>query len=97
MALRKCGETENLTTDSDAIYDNLWKSPLAAHNLHGRVGNMKGVRIAGLGGVFRGQIWMPDGKPNYASVGAFLHRVGKNNTWRGGLPRRHRSSIFPSV
>lgn len=87
----------NHDTDSDAIYDNLWKSPLAAHNLHGRVGNVKGVRIAGFGGVFRGQIWMPDGKPNYASVGAFLHRVGKNNTWRGGLPRRHRSSIFPSV
>lgn len=73
----------NHDTDSDAIYDNLWKSPLAAHNLHGRVGNVKGVRIAGLGGVFRGQIWMPDGKPNYASVGAFLHRVGKTTRGEG--------------
>ncbi len=87
----------NHDTDSDEIYDNLWKSPLASHNLHGRVGNVAGLRIAGLGGVFRGQIWMPDGRPNYTSVGAFMHRVGKNNTWRGGLPRRHRSSIFPSV
>ena len=25
----------NHDTDSDAIYDNLWKSPLAAHTLHG--------------------------------------------------------------
>ncbi|MCI5851186.1 MAG: metallophosphoesterase [Sutterellaceae bacterium] len=87
----------NHDTDTDAIYDNIWKSKLAGHNLNGRVGLVAGMRIAGLGGVFRGQIWMPDGKPNYQSVGAFLHRVGKNNAWRGGLPRRHRSSIFPSV
>ena len=87
----------NHDTDTDSFYDRLWKSPLAAHNLHGRVGTVAGLRIAGLGGVFRGQIWMPDGEPNYASVSAFLKRIGRNNTWRGGVPRRHRTSIFPSV
>lgn len=87
----------NHDTDTDAFYDSLWKGPLASHNLHGKVGNVAGLRIAGLGGVFRGQIWMPDGEPNYSSVGTFLRHVGKNNTWRGGLPRRHRTSIFPSV
>lgn len=87
----------NHDTDTDGFYDSLWKGPLASHNLHGKVGNVAGLRIAGLGGVFRGQIWMPDGEPNYSSVGTFLRRVGRNNTWRGGLPRRHRTSIFPSV
>ncbi|MDL2058538.1 metallophosphoesterase [Mesosutterella sp. AGMB02718] len=87
----------NHDSDTDAYYDRLWKGPLASHNLHGRVGNVAGLRVAGLGGVFRGQIWMPDGEPNYSSVGSFLRRIGRNNTWRGGLPRRHRTTIFPSV
>ena len=87
----------NHDTDSDEIYDNLWRSELAGHNLHGRVANVAGLRIAGLGGVFRGQVWMPDGSPNYYSPSVFMRRVGANNVWRGGVPRRHRSTIFPSV
>ena len=26
-----------------------------------------------------------------------MRRVGQGNIWRGGVPRRHRSTIFPSV
>ena len=87
----------NHDTDTDEIYDNLWRSELAGHNLHGRVANVAGLRIAGLGGVFRGQVWMPEGNPNYYSPSTFMRRVGTNNIWRGGIPRRHRSTIFPSV
>lgn len=87
----------NHDTDSDEFYDRLWRSPLAGHNLHGRVANVAGIRIAGLGGVFRGQVWMPDGQPNYFCPATFIRRVGAGNIWRGGLPRRHRSTIFPSV
>ena len=87
----------NHDTDTDEFYDRLWRSPLAGHNLHGRVANVAGVRIAGLGGVFRGQVWMPEGQPNYFCPATFIRRVGVGNIWRGGLPRRHRSTIFPSV
>ena len=31
------------------------------------------------------------------SAGAFIRRIGRGNMWRGGLPRRHRTSIFPST
>ena len=55
----------NHDSDTDAIYDNIWRSTLAAHNLHGRVANVAGLRIAGRGGVFRGQVWMPEDAPNY--------------------------------
>ena len=44
----------NHDTDSDADYDHLFDSALADRNLHGRVAVVDGVRIAGLGGVFRG-------------------------------------------
>ena len=87
----------NHDTDTEECYDRLWHGVLAGKNLHGRVGNVAGIRIAGLGGVFRGQIWMPDSEPNYRSAQIFIKRSPRSNLWRGGLPRRHRSSIFPSV
>ena len=87
----------NHDTDSDLIYDRLWRSSFAKHNLHGRVQDVCGVKVAGLGGVFRGQIWMPPAMPLYASPSLFIRKIGKSGMWRGGLPRRHRSTIFQSV
>ena len=87
----------NHDTDTEEIYDRLWRNGLVEHNIHGKVVTIAGIKIAGLGGVFRGQIWMPDGEPNYRSAASFVRRSGRSNLWRGGLPRRHRSSIFPSV
>ena len=87
----------NHDTDTDEFYDYLWRGPLGRHNLHGRVANVCGLKIAGLGGVFRGQIWMPDDEPNYKSAAQFIRRISPVNLWRDGLPRRHRSTIFPSV
>ncbi len=87
----------NHDTDCEEYYDRLWHGPIAEHNLHGRVADVVGLRIAGLGGVFRGQIWMPEGRPNYQSATGFVRRSPKTNLWRGGLPRRHRSSIFPAT
>ena len=91
----------NHDTDSDADYDNLFGSTLADRNLHGRVVDIAGRRIAGLGGIFRGQIWMPGADPrpeerNFESSADFLQQCGKGNRWRDGLPRKHRSSIFPA-
>ena len=86
----------NHDTDSDADYDNLFESELADRNLHGRVVEIAGLRVAGLGGVFRGQIWMPPALPLYDSQGEFHRCCGKGNRWRGGMPRKHRSTIFES-
>jgi len=86
----------NHDTDSDADYDHLFSSTLADRNLHGRVVEVAGVRLAGLGGIFRGQVWLPPKPARYASASAFAAQCGKGNLWRGGLPRKHRSSIFPA-
>jgi len=85
----------NHDTDSDSAYDNLFGSSLRERNLHGRVVEIGGLRVAGLGGVFRGQVWMPPMASRYSSADVFLASCGKGNRWRGGLPRKHRSSIFP--
>ena len=50
----------NHDTDNQANYDNLFGSKLADRNLHGRVVEIDGVRVAGLGGIFREEVWMPD-------------------------------------
>jgi hypothetical protein len=84
----------NHDTDSEEDHDNLFGSALAGRNLHGRVVKIDGVRVAGLGGVFRSQVWMPPGEPAYKSEAAYLRHCGRGNRWRGGLPRKHRSTIF---
>ncbi|CAM3831648.1 metallophosphoesterase [Polaromonas hydrogenivorans] len=86
----------NHDTDSEADHDHLFGSSLAGRNLHGRVETVAGVRIAGLGGVFRGNVWSPPGPAHFTSREDFVARGGKGNRWRGGLALKHRSTIFPA-
>lgn len=85
----------NHDTDTDKVYDHLFGSSLAKRNLHGRVVEIAGRRIAGLGGVFRGHIWMPPGHKNFLTQKEYVAKSSKDNRWRNGLPRKHYSSIFP--
>jgi predicted phosphodiesterase len=85
----------NHDTDCEASYDHLFGSGLADRNLHGRVAEIAGVRIAGLGGVFRERVWAPPAPPLFKSAEDFVRRCGRGNRWRGGLPLKHRSTIFP--
>ena len=85
----------NHDTDSEADYDNLFGSELAHRNLHGRVAEVAGFRVAGLGGVFRETIWSPPLEQAFVSVADRLRVIRPAERWRGGLPLRHRSSIFP--
>ena len=67
---------------------------MADRNLHGRVVTVHGVRVAGLGGTFRGKVWMPgQGPPRARTREEFLGRIGRH--LRGKLPDRHRATIFP--
>jgi predicted phosphodiesterase len=50
----------NHDTDSVQNYRNLFQSQLADRNLHGRVVDINGVKVSGLGGVFRGEVWYPN-------------------------------------
>lgn len=76
----------------DAIWGSAWKE----RNIHSRVVDVQGVRIAGLGGVFRGHIWMPPHRPMFFDPIHYCQYAPQEKIWRGGVPLRHRSSIFPS-
>lgn len=92
----------NHDTDSDEYYDFSFGCELAHRNLHGRVVDIAGIKIAGLGGVFRGKVWHPsfnDGVPQWDTRENYMHcqpSIIKRNSQRyGGLPRQHNSSIWP--
>ncbi|MDR6453461.1 metallophosphoesterase [Variovorax paradoxus] len=88
----------NHDTDSDADYDNLWGSELADRNLHGRIVEIAGYKVAGLGGIFRSKIWdprRPVEEAAFASADALRRSMRREERWRDGIARRHRSTIFP--
>lgn len=83
----------NHDCDRKHWYSNLFDSTLGDYNLHGRVVDINGVRIAGLGGVFRQQIWHPETGVKWRSREDFLRahpQLGEG----GRLPIRHRASIW---
>lgn len=96
----------NHDTDSQGDYRNLFESTLADRNLHGRVVEIAGFRVAGLGGVFRGEIWMPPMDANYQRYDDYVKDTAQHNAYRqtpaianaakiSGRLLKHRSSIFP--
>lgn len=94
----------NHETDHQSTTDLMLK--LGDRNIHGRVVNVGGVRIAGLGGVFRSKIWNPNqGDPTYPDYKEFerIHnsklpaRLRDLDPSHKGERRKHLSSIFPDV
>ncbi|AFU19528.1 metallophosphoesterase family protein [Actinobacillus suis] len=79
-----------------AAFDSIWNSEWKQRNIHGKVVDIQGVKIAGLGGVFRGHIWMPPNRPMFFDPIHYCQYCPQERIWRGGLPLRHRTSIFPS-
>lgn len=87
----------NHDTDREHWHDYLFDTDLGrSGNLTGRVAEVAGVRIAGLGGVFREKVWHPkngDGEPRFRTRADFM-AANMRSAWRGGLPRGQRSTIF---
>ncbi len=94
----------NHDTDSATSFTHLWDDELAARNLDGRVVTLpNGVRVAGLGGVFREAVWHPDpgsklnGQPAFRSAQEHAARTPRQDRCRGMQHRKHWSSIYPAV
>ena len=80
--------------DADA-YDRLWGDHPEG-NLHARVVEVGGMKVAGLGGVFKARIWRPDtAVPVHRSRADYMRQLPHTHRWRGGLPLRARDALFP--
>ncbi len=87
----------NHDTDKVEYFDHLW-GDCPEGNLHARCCLFGGLAVAGLGGVFKGRIWLPRhelAEPLHASCKAYLRRLPRQKLWRGGLPLAMRDAIFP--
>ncbi|AWP23577.1 metallophosphoesterase [Acidiferrobacter sp. SPIII_3] len=90
--------------DSDTVEGWAHLAAVPERNLDGRVVTIAGVRIAGLGGVFRGRIWDGTQSAAFAShadyaacVQAKAGRAGGPSEADRGRLLRHHSSIFPET
>lgn len=93
----------NHDSDEDRWWSNistkLLGTPLADRNLSGRVANVAGMRVAGLGGVFYGKVWHPrDGIPSLYDRPQDLTNAEKRGRMVGpDWQARLRSGIFRGV
>lgn len=87
----------NHDADSEQWHDFVFEDAMASRNLTGKVVEFDGIKVAGLGGVFRAGVWHPKdgvGNPVYSTREDYMN-ANRRNAWRGGLPLRQRSTIFP--
>lgn len=89
----------NHDTDTAQDFEHLWGSELAHRNLHGKVVVMpNGLRVAGLGGVFRQAVWYPQkSQAVYQSSAEHARATPRQDRWHGGPHRKHWSSIYPET
>ncbi len=87
--------------DCDRVnwYQNLFESALASHNLHGKIVDVAGAKIAGLGGVFRDKVWYPKDnagvRPKYLTREEMTNFTPKHQRFKHSVQRKHHASIFP--
>ena len=90
----------NHDTDSDQNWIHIWESELKDKNIDGRVVTLEdGTRIAGLAGVFRESVWYPSlpTPPKFRNQAEHAKSTPRQDRWRGGVHRKHWSSIYPNV
>lgn len=88
----------NHDTDSDRNWNHLWGSKLAHRNIDGKVVTLaNGIRIAGLGGVFRESVWYPSlpTEPKFRNRNEHVRATARHDRWQGGVQRKHWSTIYP--
>ncbi len=81
----------------DSGSDELWKviEDFGDFRIDGRIVEIAGLRIAGLGGVVRGRIWKGEGEARFSSEADLIAQTPRQERWRGGIPRAHRTTLMP--
>lgn len=64
-------------------------------NLHGRAQTVASMRLAGLGGVFRSQVWYPPDPPKWRNRADLAHYTKPARRFMHGPALRDWTSIFP--
>lgn len=93
----------NHDTDTERNFAHVWDDSMSPRNLHGQAVELPGgVRVAGLGGVFRGSVWYPDRSapdpgPHFRNPKEHAERTPRQDRCRGMQHRKHWSTIYPDT
>jgi len=93
----------NHDTDRLEYAERVWARDIQERNLNGRVVTLdNGIRLAGLGGVFRKAVWYPrksdsSTPPAYANLAVHARFTPRQDRWQAGPHLRHWSSIYPDT
>ena len=58
----------NHETDSEEYFQNTFSPDASALNFDGRIVDVEGIKIAGLGGIFREKVWYPPSPPAFRQL-----------------------------
>ena len=79
--------------ESPEKYNNLFHSAFSAKDLHLKVTEIAGLRVAGLGGIFLGRVWYPPRPPKWLGKKHFLYNQSANIK-RSGMSLKYKSAIW---
>ena len=91
----------NHDADSSDLWERIADSKLATRNLHGRVVRLSnGIKVAGLGGIFRSSVWYPNPKqgvnvsPVYRDRKDHARSTPIGARWRDGPHIKHQATVY---
>jgi predicted phosphodiesterase len=79
--------------ESPGKYNNLFNSAFSDRDLHLKVTEIAGLRIAGLGGIFLGRVWYPPQQPKWRGKQHYLHHQPANLK-HSGMTLKYKSAIW---
>ena len=79
--------------ESPVKYNNLFNSAFSDRDLHLKVTEIAGLRVAGLGGVFLSRVWYPPQQPKWLDKQHYLHNQS-TNIQHSDMSLKYKSAIW---
>ena len=79
--------------ESPGKYNNLFNSAFSDKDLHLKVTEIAGIRVAGLGGIFLGRVWYPPQQPKWQGKQHYLHHQSAKAK-HSGMSLKYKSAIW---
>jgi len=79
--------------ESPVKYKNLFNSAFSDRDLHLKVTEIAGLRVAGLGGIFLGRVWYPPQQPKWLGKQHYLHHQSASIK-NSGMSLKYKSAIW---
>jgi len=79
--------------ESPVKYKNLFNSAFSDRDLHLKVTEIAGLRVAGLGGIFLGRVWYPPQQPKWLGKQHYLHHQSAHIK-DSGMSLKYKSAIW---